>query len=247
VALRTLAARDVPAVDERWDEQTGGVWPEYNRHGDVLNRYWGHLDDVFPEFQLVLVDDAGGLLARAHTIPLRWDGTVEGLPAGIDGAIERGFELAASGEAANALSALAIVVNPLHQGRGLSSRVLDAMRGLTREQALVALIAPVRPSLKERYPLTPIERYAHWTRDDGLPFDPWIRTHVRLGGEILKPESHSLRITGTVAEWEEWTEMRFPESGVYVFPECLAPLTIDVEADVGRYWEPNVWMRHAPR
>jgi hypothetical protein len=41
--------------------------------------------------------------------------------------------------------------------------------------------------------------------------------------------------------------MRFPESGVYVFPECLAPLTIDVEADVGRYWEPNVWMRHAPR
>jgi GNAT superfamily N-acetyltransferase len=246
VALRTLAARDVPAVDERWDEQTGGVWPEYNRHGDVLNRYWGDLDDVFPEFQLVLVDDSGGLVARAYTIPLAWDETIEGLPAGIDGAIERGFELAARNEAANALSALAIVVDPLHQGRGLSSRVLDAMRGLAREQALVALIAPVRPSWKERYPLTPVERYAHWTRDDGLPFDPWIRTHARVGGEILKPEPQSLRITGTVAEWEEWTKMRFPESGEYVFPEGLAPLTIDVEADVGRYWEPNVWMRHAP-
>jgi GNAT superfamily N-acetyltransferase len=246
VALRTLAARDVPAVDERWDEQTGGVWPEYNRHGDVLNRYWGDLDDVFPEFQLVLVDDSGGLVARAYTIPLAWDETIEGLPAGIDGAIERGFELATRNEAANALSALAIVVDPLHQGRGLSSRVLDAMRGLAREKALVALIAPVRPSWKERYPLTPIEGYAHWTRDDGLPFDPWIRTHARLGGEILKPEPQSLRITGTVAEWEEWTKMRFPESGEYVFPEGLAPLTIDVEADVGRYWEPNVWMRHAP-
>lgn len=247
MALRTLAARDVPALDERWDAQTGGVWPEYNRHGDVLKRYWSRLDDVFPEFQLVLVDDAGELLARAHTIPLEWDRTIEGVPAGIDGAIEHGFELAERGGGATALSALAIVVDPRHQGRGLSSTVLDAMRALARERELGVVIAPVRPSWKERYPLTPIERYARWTREDGLPFDPWIRTHARLGGEILKPEPRSLRITGTVAEWEEWTGMRFPESGEYVFPESLAPLTIDVEADVGRYWEPNVWMRHAPR
>jgi hypothetical protein len=38
--------------------------------------------------------------------------------------------------------------------------------------------------------------------------------------------------------------MEFPESGEYVFPEGLAPLAVDREADLGRYWEPNVWMRH---
>jgi hypothetical protein len=37
--------------------------------------------------------------------------------------------------------------------------------------------------------------------------------------------------------------MPFPEDGTYTFPGGLAPL--DVEDAVGRYWEPNVWMRHA--
>ena len=38
--------------------------------------------------------------------------------------------------------------------------------------------------------------------------------------------------------------MAFPESGDYVFPRGLATVAIDREADVGRYWEPNVWMVH---
>jgi len=35
-----------------------------------------------------------------------------------------------------------------------------------------ALVAPVRPTLRHRYPLTPIERYAEWRLGDGLLFDP---------------------------------------------------------------------------
>jgi hypothetical protein len=46
------------------------------------------------------------------------------------------------------------------------------MAELARRQGLEALIAPVRPSWKERYPLVPIERYAGWRRADGLLFDP---------------------------------------------------------------------------
>ena len=132
------------------------------------------------------------------------------------------------------------------------SGVVSATRGnhgqsvgyAARRHGLGALLAPLRPSWKERYPLTSIERYARWTREDGLPFDPWIRTHVRLGGEILRPEPRSMRISGTVAEWEEWTRMAFPESGDYWFPGCLTMVTIDRKADRGSYWEPNVWMRH---
>ena len=51
-------------------------------------------------------------------------------------------------------------------------------------------------------------------------------------------------ISGTVAEWEEWTGMAFPESGDYVVPSALVPVQIDRERDEGRYIEPNVWMRH---
>jgi hypothetical protein len=107
------------------------------------------------------------------------------------------------------------------------------------------LIAPVRPSWKERYPLVPIDRYAAWRRADGLLFDPWMRVHERLGASVLKVEPRSLQITGTVAEWEEWTELSYPESGDYWFPSGLATVAIDRDADSGRYWEPNVWMRHS--
>jgi GNAT superfamily N-acetyltransferase len=244
MSLAIVRACDVPNLDDRWDERTRRVWPEYNRHGDVLNQFWGRLDNEFAEFQFALYDaDTDDIAARGYTIPCSWDGTAEGLPEGIDGVIQQGFE--AAGGAANTLSALAIAIVPEHQRRGLSSVMIDHMRALARAHGLSNVIAPVRPTWKERYPLTPIERYAHWQREDGLPFDPWIRTHAGLGGKILRSEPQSLRITGTVAEWEAWTEMRFPESGSYVFPHGLAPLEVETDRDEGRYSEPNVWMQHA--
>lgn len=184
------------------------------------------------------------MLAEGQSIPCSWDGTVAGLPDGIDGLIERSFRQREEGEAPTTLSALQIAILPEHQSKGLSRVMVEAMAGIAAEHGLGDLIAPVRPSWKERYPLTPIDRYVRWTRDDGMPFDPWIRVHHRLGGEILRPEPRSLRITGSVAEWEEWTEMRFPEGGEYVFPHGLAPVLIERDADLGTYFEPNVWMRH---
>jgi hypothetical protein len=205
----------------------------------VLNRYWPGLVDERPDFQFHVLEGER-LLARARSIPIRWDGTVGDLPAGIDGAIARGFDEGG----ANVLCALVIMVPRAEQGRGASRAALEAMVEIAKRNELEALIAPVRPSWKERYPLVPIERYARWRREDGLLFDPWMRVHERLGAETLKPEPRSLRITGSVAEWEEWTQMAFPESGDYVFPGGLQTVRIDRERDVGRYWEPNVWMRH---
>jgi GNAT superfamily N-acetyltransferase len=214
--------------------------PEYNNHGDVLNEYWPRLTEELPEFQFHLVTEEDEILARARSIPLEWNGTIADLPSGIDGAIRRGFE----GSKANVLCALVIMVPRDLQGRGVSAAALEGMASIARRHGLESLIAPVRPSWKERYPLVEIERYARWRRPDGLLFDPWMRVHERLGAGVLKPEPRSLRITGTVAEWENWTGMTFPESGDYVFPSGLATVAIDRERDHGAYWEPNVWMRH---
>jgi hypothetical protein len=38
--------------------------------------------------------------------------------------------------------------------------------------------------------------------------------------------------------------MVFPESGDYVVEGALVPVTIDREGDIGRYADPNLWMRH---
>jgi hypothetical protein len=148
-----------------------------------------------------------------------------------------------SGLEPGALMALAISVLPGRQGQQLSSRMIQAFRDTARAAGLESVLAPVRPTWKARYPLIPIEEYTTWRRDDGAHFDPWLRIHERIGGEILAPAPRSMVMEASVADWEEWTKMRFPSNGEYVFPGALA--TLVVEDGVGRHVEPNVWVHHS--
>ena len=52
-------------------------------------------------------------------------------------------------------------------------------------------------------------------------------------------------VRGSVADWESWTGMAFPESGRYVVPQATQPVVIDRERDEGVYFDQNVWMVHA--
>ena len=127
-----------------------------------MGAHWGRLREAFSDFQFVVVDEAAAdeVVAEGHSIPSAWDGTIEGLPAGIDAAIAGGVRLPGTGERPTALCALAIEIRPSRQGAGLSSRMVQTMAALVTAHGLADLIAPVRPSFKERYPLTAIERYA---------------------------------------------------------------------------------------
>jgi hypothetical protein len=246
VAVVAVRFSENPVLWERIGGLSAEVWPEYNRHGDVLNQFWRRLYEVFPDYQFVLYDqDIDEVLAEAHTIPVAWDGTVEDLGPGIDASIVAGFELHAKGGTASALCALAAEIPRRNRDRGLAGVILEHMADLARSAELGWLIAPVRPNWKDRYPLTPIERYVAWVRENGQPFDPWLRVHTRMGGEITAPIPESMRITGTVADWEAWTGIAYPESGEYVFPGGLTTVSIGRESDFGSYWEPNVWIVHA--
>jgi GNAT superfamily N-acetyltransferase len=219
------------------------VWPEFMHHGGVIARYWPSFASArFPEFQLILYDEASDtILGLGQTIPFCWDGSPAGLPDGVDGVLRRVYE---EGGEPTSLSALVAVVASSHRGRGLGRAIIQGMRDVAAQRGLDALVAPVRPTLKSRYPLTPIERYLAWRRDDGELFDPWLRLHERLGAEIIGVCPGSFVVTGSVAEWEAWTGMAFPDSGAYAVEGALVPVEIDRERDVGRYVEPNVWMRH---
>ncbi|MCK8681485.1 hypothetical protein [Streptomyces lichenis] len=122
--------------------------------------------------------------------------------------------------------------------------MLTGLRETGRAAGLTQVLAPVRPTTKERYPLTPIERFMTWRREDGTALDPWIRTHERLGATLLAAAPASQTMTGTVAEWEKWTGLALPESGEYVIPGGLTVLHVDRAAGTGVYREPNIWMRH---
>lgn len=239
----TLAER--PELEAQIPHLHSESWPNFMQADPVAVRYWGALFSTFAEYQYLLCDDNDTLIAAGHAIPLVWDGTIDGLPEGWDDAIERGFRDYEHGEAPTALCGLSIVIAPNQQGRGLSEMMVRAMKDIAAADGLDQIIIPVRPSLKSRHPLVPMHEYIQWRQPDGSPFDPWLRIHQRMGAEILGIAPHSMVITGTLEQWEQWTGMQFPESGRYPVPGALEPIIIDCDHKSGRYEESNVWVRYA--
>jgi GNAT superfamily N-acetyltransferase len=261
--LQTLEdRRDLTRAVERLGSS---VWPEFMLHDVVSDRCWPRMAADFPAFQMALADDGGGVVAVGRSLPLAWDGTPEDLPHGWDEQFERsvaqferrtersGRRTERSGRRAersqearlpNTLGAIMIVTDPERRGDGLGSLMVGALLEAGRLHGLSTLVACVRPTLLERYPLTPIDEYARWTRDDGLPFDPWIRIHVRLGGRLSRAEPASMRVSASIDDWEKWTGMAFPASGEYVVPGACAPVRVDRNADTATYFDPNVWVIH---
>ena len=82
------------------------------------------------------------------------------------------------------------------------------------------------------------------TRGDGLPYDSWLRAHVRAGGRIVKIAPYSMVIAGTFAEWSDWTGMNFDRTGDIVVPGALSPVHVSCEQDHAVYVEPNLWVHH---
>jgi GNAT superfamily N-acetyltransferase len=239
--LRVFTYAERPDLVARLGE-IENTFAEFLGHGDVVEQHWGRLREELPHLQLVLWDDERDVVVgHARTAPARES---EGLPGGVDDVLEAWFGGGSRPEP-DVLSALVAVVDRRRQGEGLSRVLVEAMVGLAAGESYESLIAPVRPTWKDRYPLIPLERYVRWTREDAQPFDPWIRVHARLGAELFEVCPASMRITGSREEWEEWTGMAFPDDDEYVVPGALVP--VEFADGRGVYIEPNVWMRHRVR
>jgi hypothetical protein len=232
-----------PYLAEQIDRLSQEAWAEFLRNADTL--HWRSLFSTFADFQVLLCAPADKVIAVGHTIPFIWDGTINDLPCTMNEIMERAVDAYQNRHQPTTLSAVAAIVARPFQRQGFSSAVLRAMKSVAVGHSLRSFIAPVRPTLKSSYPLTPIERYAQWKQADGSPFDPWLRVHWKLGAVQLQVMPKSMTVTGTVAEWEEWTGMTLPESGEYIISGALQPLVINREDNIGRCDDPNIWMRHS--
>jgi GNAT superfamily N-acetyltransferase len=225
---------------------TKAAWPEFMLHDQVANELWHELLDRFADYQLAFYDrDEMRVAAMGNSFPLRWNYPLEALPeAGWDWAFAEAVNHHKQNLAPNMQCAIQVVIQADYQGHGLSAMVLKALRSVGQSKDLKHLIVPVRPNEKSRYPLISIDDYIKWEADEGLPFDAWLRVHVRLGGRIIKTCHESKIIRGTRLEWEQWTNIKFPQSGDYIIPGALSPIQVNIEKDEGLYIEPNVWMAH---
>lgn len=230
--------------DEQMADLFSDGFPAFITADKLAKQYIGRVREWFPEWNLTLVDAEQNPAAAGWGIPVRWDGTMTDLPTGYTDATIRAVKGREQGIVADTLVICGAVVAGRLKGRGLAGKLLATLCDIAVQTGLARVIAPVRPTLKQQYPLTPAETFMAWTRPDGTALDPWIRTHLRLGATILAAAPASQTMTGTVAEWEEWSGIALPSTGDYVIPQGLSVLHVDREADLGTYVEPNIWIRH---
>jgi GNAT superfamily N-acetyltransferase len=237
---------DLPDYRDRAGDIAEASWPEFMMHDAIANEYWHELFDRFSEYQFALLDnETKRMAAMGNSLPFHWDADVSALPeGGWDWVFVKAVEDHKKGTKPNIQSAIQIAIHPEYQSQRLSSRMVQAMRAIGQDMGFKYLVAPVRPNQKSKYPLISIDDYIKWTNDAGLPFDAWLRVHVRAGAKILKPCHAAMTIRGTRAEWQGWTDLKFPQSGSYFIPGALNPMEMNLEKDEGIYMEPNVWMVH---
>ena len=244
--FQLIAPDDLPDYRDRAGDLAEASWPEFMLHDPIADENWHELFDRFREYQFAVLDaENDRMAAMGNSLPFHWDQPLEELPeGGWDWVFLDAIENHKQDVEPNIQSAIQINIHPDYRSQGLSMRMVQAMRAIGQSKGFRYLVAPVRPNQKSQYPLISIDDYIKWINDEGLPFDAWLRVHARAGARIIKPCHEAMTIRGTRSDWEEWTHLKFPQSGTYYIPGALNPIKMNIENDEGVYVEPNVWMVH---
>ena len=163
LVVATFAERP-DLLDKVFGPEIQSAVPEFMRHDPIGILYYGALRRYL-DYGLVAVDPAepNRPVARAFCVPFAFRDGTPGRDAlrdrGWDGIIRWGHEDHLANRRPNAVSALEIMVAPRLQGRGVSRRMLMAMRDNARRLGFHDLYGPLRPTEKDKEPLTPFAEY----------------------------------------------------------------------------------------
>ncbi len=239
--ISTVKSR--PDLAEQMQKLYAGAFPKFMGAERVMRTYWKFVEEEFSDYQILLTSE-DKVIAIVNSGAFNFDGDNAELD---EGGIYWGLKKIASdfykNKKPNAFMALQITINPDYKGKRLSYICVKELIRLGKEKGYTRLFIPIRPSAKFKYPLMDSEKYFSWTNEEGLPFDPWIRVHVKLGATIVK-KCNGIFISGTISEWEDWTGLKFPYSGEYIVPGALQPIKVDIEKGTVEYSQENLWLVH---
>jgi len=244
-SLTIITADREPGLFDKARRLVGESFPEFMNHSEIISRYWQYLYLYWSDWQFLLADKNSKIHALANCFPLRYEGSLDYLPdGGIEWALETAINQREKGIAPNIACAFQIVVAKSSLGKGLSYLAVEEMIDLATRREMIWLIAPVRPNRKAEFPDMPIEEYVVRRREDGLPFDDWIRVHVRMGGRLLNVCRRSFVVDTDLENWRLWTGLALEDDGPQIIDGALAPVIISLDNKRGIYAEPNIWIKH---
>lgn len=225
-------------------------WPKYSLEASLgferkTKKKWSSIYDLFPDFQFAVFDEEfETYIGSINSVPVFWKGNSKKLP-------NEGWEWALVNAISNyklripnILIALGICVCKEHKGRKFGSLFLNFLKFYAKSNNFKTIFAPVRPTLKSLYPTFTLKQYIKLLNSEGQLFDPWLRTHISVGGRIIKICNKSMQFKSSISNWQNWTNLVFPASNKYYVPGMLDFLKIDLRKSEGLYEEPNVWIEH---
>jgi GNAT superfamily N-acetyltransferase len=168
----TLTAERSDARSGRDDELEplfGGAFPAFITADQVAKKYIGQVREWFPDLDIILIDEDDVPVATGWGVPIRWNGETADLPGGYTDTLRRAVEGRERGDTPGTLVICGGIVSRARQGQGLAGELITALRDLAPAAGLNRVIAPVRPTLKRQYPLTPIETFARAGHDRTVP------------------------------------------------------------------------------
>ncbi|MGE0054479.1 MAG: transferase [Hyphomicrobium sp.] len=226
----------VDLENETWDDLS------FLDFTSAHHSYYDELLERFPDFRLCMFEvQTGEMIATGMCVPLHVADDVALPHEGWDWIVSTAYGQAGC---ANTLAALSISVPKQYRQRGFARDMINAMRALAAMKDLSNIIAPVRPSSKCNHPFVPMNQYVNWQDQRGRIFDPWLRSHVAVGGKIVGVCERSMVVEQPLEFWSPWTQCEPDSDGPMPFQGGLVPLEVDLNKGVGRYIEPNVWVRH---
>ena len=221
------------------------AFPRIIRESPIIKKYWPSLENYFPERQHFLLDDHGELIGFINAVPFHFDKPLSELPdRGWDWMLVKGINGYTDKVEPNYIGGLQVIVRKEYQGNGYSKKILNHSKRVVEASSFSNIVIPIRPTKKHLYPEMMMSDYIK-LKDGEKIYDPWIRTHVNCGAEIIKICEVSMFVEGDLKFWEDLIGDRITSSGHYLLAGALAPIKMDLENNKGEYREPNIWIKYS--
>ncbi len=220
------------------------AFPYILSESQTIKNYWERLENYFPKFQLYLISADGDLIGFMNTIPFQFKSPINELPEnGWDWMLAKGISDFETDQLPNFLGGLQVIVRNEYQKLGYSRQILNYAKQIFQSLKLLNLLIPIRPTKKHNFPKMSMAAYLE-LKDQNEIYDPWIRTHLKGGAQIIKVCNSSMSIRGDIKFGESILDKNISESGEYLLKGVLKPISIDVKNDIGEYKEPNIWIKY---